>query len=223
MRYTRYEYRKHGKMKFIISVVMVVTVSIGSGLYISSLVFKNEETISNNNYSIKTGEENGVAQFKEIVALQCGYYSKKENADMSISAISSYCQPFIVEEDGNYRVIAGLYDDESGTEKIEELKRIGIDVAKVTIKVPVDTDEDKKIIQITEGFLQITKKLAESDVKSIKTLEFKEWAGNIIGSGQDSKTAKLNQIEKIINDLKDEVTKSNSTESVQNLYMLIKN
>ena len=220
MRYTRYEYKKYGKLKFMASIILVVTVSIGSGLYISRFLFSTKETSGN---TIQTSQkENESIQSQGVMALQCGYYSYKENADVCIPAISSYCQPFIVEENGNYRVIAGIYDDESGMKKLEELKSKGIDVAKVSIDMPADTPEAKKFLQVVEGFIQITNKLEESDVKSIKTSEFKSWANNIINDGGNTQSEKLKNLKSYVDSLPDEITKSNSANVVQILYTLIK-
>lgn len=219
MRYTRYEYKKQGKVKFVMSVVLVATVSIGSGLYISKFLFSTKET---SNMTQVTQKQNETVQSQGIMALQCGYYSKKENADISIPTISSYCQPFVVEENGNYRVIAGLYDDELGMKKLDELKGKGIDVAKVSIQIPTDTLEGKKIFQIVEGFLQITSKFEESDVKSVKTADFKTWVDGIINDGNSIQSEKLKNIQSYVQSLPDEISKSNSADSVQSLYTLIK-
>ncbi|MBS5982799.1 SPOR domain-containing protein [Clostridium butyricum] len=219
MRYTRYEYKKQGKIKFVMSVVLVATVSIGSGLYISKFLFSTKET---SNMTQVTQKQNETVQSQGIMALQCGYYSKKENADISIPTISSYCQPFVVEENGNYRVIAGLYDDELGMKKLDELKGKGIDVAKVSIEIPTNTLEGKKIFQIVEGFLQITSKFEESDVKSVKTADFKTWVDGIINDGNSIQSEKLKDIQSYVQSLPDEISKSNSADSVQSLYTLIK-
>ncbi|KJZ84456.1 DNA double-strand break repair Rad50 ATPase [Clostridium sp. IBUN13A] len=201
------------------SVVLVATVSIGSGLYISKFLFSTKET---SNMTQVTQKQNETVQSQGIMALQCGYYSKKENADISIPTISSYCQPFVVEENGNYRVIAGLYDDELGMKKLDELKGKGIDVAKVSIQIPTDTLEGKKIFQIVEGFLQITSKFEESDVKSVKTADFKTWVDGIINDGNSIQSEKLKDIQSYVQSLPDEISKSNSADSVQSLYTLIK-
>ena len=219
MRYTRYEYKKQGKIKFVMSVFLVAMVSIGSGLYISKFIFSTKET---SNITEVAEKKNETVQSQGIMALQCGYYSKKENADISLPTISSYCQPFVVEENGSYRVIAGLYDDESGLKKLDELKSKGIDVAKVSIEIPTDTIEGKKIFQIVEGFLQITGKFEESDVKSVKTAEFKTWADSIINDGKSSQSEKLKSVQSYVENLPDEINKSNSADSVQILYTLIK-
>nr|WP_205603109.1 SPOR domain-containing protein [Clostridium butyricum] len=201
------------------SVVLVATVSIGSGLYISKFLFSTKET---SNMTQVTQKQNETVQSQGIMALQCGYYSKKENADISIPTISSYCQPFVVEENGNYRVIAGLYDDELGMKKLDELKGKGIDVAKVSIQIPTDTLEGKKIFQIVEGFLQITSKFEESDVKSVKTADFKTWVDGIINDGNSIQSEKLKDIQSYVQSLPDEISKSNSADSIQSLYTLIK-
>lgn len=221
MRYTRYEYKKYGKVKFIVKVILVVIISIGSGLYISKFIFDGKDT--SNNISTVSQKEDDTIKNQGVMVLQCGYYSKKENADVCIPTISAYCQPFIIEEDGKYRVIAGIYDEELGNKKIDELKSNGIDVAKIKINMPTDTIEDKKIFQIVEGFLEITGKFEESDVKSIKTEEFKKWANNIIDDGNDIKSEKLSNIQSYVNSLPDELTKSNASNNTQVLYTLIKN
>lgn len=222
MRYTRYEYKKHGKVKFMVSVVVVVAVSIGSGLYISRFIFSGRQSSVNSVQTQASQNENESVQTQGVMALQCGYFSKKENADVCLPTISSYCQPFIVEESGNYRVIAGLYDNEFGMKKMEELKSKGIDVAKVSIEMPSDTVDGKKFNQIVEGFLQITGKLEESDVKSIKTSEFKVWADNIINDGGAAQSEKLKTLQSYVESLPDEITKTNSANAVQVLYTLIK-
>ena len=230
MRYTRYEYKKHGKLKFMMSIVVVITVSIGSGLCISKVIFSSKETLGNNvqtsqnkGNNVQTSQnKNNSVQVNGIIALQCGYYSKKENADVCIPTISSYCEPFVIEENGNYRVIAGLYNDEIGMKKLEELKSKGIDVAKVTINLPIDTLDSKKFLQVVEGFLQITSKLEESDVKSVKTAEFKTWVNNIINDGKEIESKKLKDLNNYVESLPEEITKSNSANSVKILYSIIK-
>ena len=220
MRYTRYEYKKYGKAKFIIKVILVVIVSIGSGLYISRFIFDTKEP-SKNAVSLPQTESDAI-QNQGIIVIQCGYYSKKENADASIPAISAYCQPFIVDEDGKYRVIAGIYDYELGIKKIEELKSNGIDVAKISVDLPTDTIENKKIFEIVEGILEITSKFEDSDVKSVKTEEFKNWADSIINDGNNAQSEKLSNVQNYVSNLPDEITKSNSSSSIESLYTIIR-
>lgn len=223
MRYTRYEYKKSSKMKFLCSVAVIVGISIGSGLYISKILFGGKQIQDSNSGNSKySTEESNEHDVQNIIALQCGYYSKEENAKELLASISSYCQPFIIEEDGNYRVLAGIYKENDGIKKIEEFKSKNIDVAKINLGVSSDNIENKKIVEIIDGFLTIINKLQDSQVKSIKTAEFKAWSDKIIndGSGIESKT--MDSLNSYVKNLPDEIDKTNSNASIKELYRLIK-
>lgn len=223
MRYTRYEYKKSGKMKFLCSVAVIVGISIGGGLYISNFLFDGKQIQGSNSNNLKYSiEENNEGKVQSIIALQCGYYSKEENAKELVASISQYCQPFIIEEGGKYRVLAGIYKEEDGLKKIEEFKLKNIDVAKVSLNIPNDNIENKKIVEVIDGFLTIINKLQDSEVKSIKTAEFKTWTDKIINDGSGNESKIMNDLSNYVNNLPDEIDKTNSNTSVQELYKLIK-
>lgn len=222
MRYTRYEYKKSSKIKFLSSVAIIVGVTIGGGLYLSGLIFQGKQFPDSASNSSYTNEQNSALDGTNIVALQCGYYAKEENAQTLLNTISSYCQPFIVQEDGNFRVLAGIYEESDGKKKIEELKSKGVDVAKVSLNISSDTVEDKKLIEVVDGFLQITSKLEDSSVKSIKTEDYKTWADKIINDDAATKSSKLDSLNNYIKNLPDELDKKNSVENMKELYKLMK-
>lgn len=223
MRYTRYEYKKSSKMKFLFSVAVIVGISIGAGLYISNFLFDGKQIQGNNSnnsgYSVK---ENNEGKVQSIIVLQCGYYSKEENAKELLASISQYCQPFIIEEGGKYRVLAGIYKEEDGIKKIEEFKSKNIDIAKVNLNISNDNIENKKIIEIIDGFLTIINKLQDSEVKSIKTGEFKEWTDKIINDGRGNGSKTINDLNTYVKNLPDEMDKTNSSSNLQALYKVIK-
>ena len=223
MRYTRYEYKKSNKMKFLFSVAVIVGISIGGGLYISNFLFDGKQiqgnSSNNSGYSIQKNNEGNV---QGVIALQCGYYSKEENAKELLTAISQYCQPFIVEDGGKYRVLAGIYKEDDGLKKIEEFKSKNIDVAKVNLNISNDSIESKKIVEIIDGFLTITNKLQDSEVKSIKTAEFKAWTDKIINDGSRNESKTMNDLNTYVKSLPDEIDKTNSSASMQELYKVIK-
>jgi hypothetical protein len=221
MRYTRYEYKKSNKIKFLCSVAIIASISIGGGLFISNFIFDGKQIEHNN--SDNSIQENNKGEDLSFIALQCGYYSKEENAKELLTAISKYCEPFIVEEDGKYRVLAGIYKEEDGLKKIEEFKANNIDVAKVNLNISSDNVESKKIIEIIDGFLTITNKLEDSGVKSIKTTEFKAWADKIITDGSGEKSKKTDDLSSYVKNLPDEINKENRNISIQELYKLLKN
>ncbi|OPJ62045.1 sporulation-associated protein [Clostridium chromiireducens] len=223
MRYTRYEYKRSNKIKFLCSIALIAGVSIGGGLYLSNVIFNGKEIQSNSSNSGYSTDVNYESNIQNIVVLQCGYYSKEENAKELVNSISKYCQPFIVEEDGKFRVLAGIYKEDDGLKKIEEFKNNNIDVAKVSLNISKDNVDNKKILEIIDGFLTVRNKLQDNGVKSIKTAEFKEWADKILNDNGSNKSEKLNYIESYIKNLPDEIDKTNSDTNIQQLYKLIKN
>ena len=223
MRYTRYEYKKSSKIKFLLCVTIIIGISIGGGLYISNFIF-DEKHIKNNssNNSIYSTEGNNQGKIQKFISLQCGYYSKEENAKELLTSISKYCDPFIIEEDGKYRVLAGIYKEEDGLKKLDELKSNKIDVAKINLNISSNNEENKKIIEIVDGFLTIISKLQDAEVKSIKTTEFKEWANKIVNDNNIVKSEKINNLSNYVKNLPDEINKDNSKTNLQELYKLIK-
>lgn len=223
MRYTRYEYKKSGKLKFLCSVVIIAGISIGGGLYISNVIFDGKEiqSINKNDLEQSTNKDDS-GKIQNIIALQCGYYSKEENAKDLLASISKYCQPFIIEDDGKYRVIAGIYTEEDSAKKIEEFKANNIDVAKVNLNISSDNIDGSKIMEVINGFLTITNKLQDNQVKSIKTDEFKEWSNKIINDGNQVGTEKLKELNDYVNNLPEEIDKTNNNTNMQQIYKLIK-
>lgn len=222
MRYTRYEYKKPGNFKFILAVVVVAVLSVSGGMYISNALFGKYE-IEEKTMSVNSSEETyGKIQSSSIVAVQCGFYSKKENADILAASINKYCYPFIIEDNGNYRVIAGIYNEEDSQKKIQQFQDMGIEVAKTTVNLNADTLDDKKIIEVTDGFLKIMSKFEESDINSIKTSEFKEWCNNIVNADGQEQGDKLKKISNYVQSLPEEIDKSNNSEAACGFYQLIK-
>jgi hypothetical protein len=163
-----------------------------------------------------------VSEDENFMVLQCGYYSKEENAKELTASISKYCTPFIVEDEGKYRVIAGIYKQDDGIKKIQEFKENKIDVAKVNLNVKSGNVEMKKLIEVIDGFLTITNKLQESEVKSIKTEEFKAWADTVINEN-NVKSDKLEEVNNYVKALPEELDKTNNNKNMQELYKLLKN
>jgi hypothetical protein len=219
MRYTRYEYKKFSKIKFLFTVVVIASISIGGGMYISNFVFQGKQIEENPKYS---SEASYGSPEEKFMVLQCGYYSKEENAKELLTSISKYCEPFIVEDDGKYRVLAGIYKEEDGGKKIQEFKANNIDVAKVSLNIQGDKLEINKITEVIDGFLIILNKLQEKEVKSIKTSEFKEWAGTTINDG-GVKSKKLEELNNYVEALPEEIDKTNNNKSLQELYKFLKN
>jgi DNA-binding transcriptional regulator YhcF (GntR family) len=90
------------------------------------------------------------------------------------------------------------------------------------LNIPDDNLDNKKIIEIVNGFLTIVDKLQDNGVKSIKTAEFKTWTDKIIEDGKNN-SKKVNDLGNYIKNLPDDIDRTNSNSSIQELYKLIKN
>ncbi len=220
MRYTRYEYKKANKFKFLFSVIVIAAISITCGMYVSKFIFNGKE-ISENKLE-NSQEKSNLVKSEGVIAIQSGYYSKQENAQAALNTVQNDLKPFMVEEDGKYRIILGLYEQEEGIKKIDEFTAKGISVAKIDLSIDSDTTENKKVIEVVDGFFKILNKLGESEVQSIKTSSYKEWANEIINDNDENKSEKLNDLLKLIQDLPEEINKSNNDASMKNLYEFIK-
>lgn len=220
MRYTRYEYKKANKFKFLFSVIVIAAISITCGMYVSKFIFNGKE-ISENKLE-NSQEKSNLVKSEGVIAIQSGYYSKQENAQAALNTVQNDLKPFMVEEDGKYRIILGLYEQEEGIKKIDEFTAKGISVAKIDLSIDSNTTENKKVIEVVDGFFKILNKLGESEVQSIKTSSYKEWANEIINDNDENKSEKLNDLLKLIQDLPEEINKSNNDTSMKNLYEFIK-
>lgn len=218
MRYTRYEYKKFSKVKFLFIISAITLISIGGGLYVSKFVFEGKQIEDNPKYSSEVDYGN---QDEKFMVLQCGYYAKEENAKELLTSISKYCEPFIVEDGGKYRVLTGIYKEEDGIKKIQEFKANNIDIAKVSLNIQGDKLEMKKITEVIDGFLTIANKLQEKEVKSIKTAEFKEWADTVIND-DGIKSKKLDDLYNYVRALPEEIDKTNNSKNFEELYKLVK-
>lgn len=220
MRYTRYEYKKANKFKFLFSVIVIAAISITCGMYVSKFIFNGKE-ISENKLE-NSQEKSNLVKSEGVIAIQSGYYSKQENAQAALNTVQNDLKPFMVEEDGKYRIILGLYEQEEGIKKIDEFTAKGVSVAKIDLSIDSNTTENKKVIEVVDGFFKILNKLGESEVQSIKTSSYKEWANEIINDNDENKSEKLNDLLKLIQDLPEEINKSNNDTSMKNLYEFIK-
>lgn len=222
MRYTRYEYKRHDKLKFLCSMVVIGSISIGGGLYVGRFIFNKNQTELVQNVEVKNTDSNKVIDANmNIVSLQCGYYSSKENAEKSIDKLSNYCTPFIVESNGKFRVMAGIYEEKNAGKKFEKLISEGIEVSKIKLSIDGESDEDKKFIEVMDGVFTILNKLDEDDVKSIKTDDFKKWIQNIINKNDLNNSKKLSFVNNCINNLPKEINKNNRGEISADIYKAI--
>lgn len=218
MRYTRYDYKRYEKLKFLLSVIVIIAVSIGGGLWVGNIIFNKSISFPQ---SVKTQGKKNSLDTLNLVALQCGYYGNEENAQKCLSEVKNYCPGFIVNDNGKYRIIAGIYKEADVQKNIDELKKNGIETSKIKFNLNSSNEEEAKLIEIEDGAVTIMNKLQENDVESVKSSEFKKWTNDIIGDNKDIKCEKLKSMYESINSLPEEMTKNNTQEFYGNIYKII--
>lgn len=219
MRYTRYDYKKKKSDNFFLWLVVVILLSIflGVGIYniFLSKAFGGEaenQTIENSNKSLENNKEEESS--KDFCLIQCGVFSTKDNADAIIKTIPAQYPSFIYEEEGKYKIIAGIYSKSDGDNISNSLTAANISNFKITCKIDENNDDNKIKAEIIEGYLKIINKLFEKDVKSIQTSEFKKWTSEMYDK-LSQKTEEVDSLFNNINQLPEEYGKDNVNESLK--------
>lgn len=225
MRYTKYDYRKKNKNKALVMFPFIIIISLG--IVLGAIVFKlffignNSITnIFNDLDSTETVSNEGAGKLS-LGTIQCGLFGKKENAESAVLKIPSNYSKFIIEEDGKYKVMAGLYVAEDLEEKKSELEKSSIENFIVKYEINEDSIDGKVEGEIISGYLKIINKIFNDDVKSINTQEFKSWAKSL----SDTNTNKSEVIQALlerINSLPEEYQKEKGEEDIIYLYNLVK-
>lgn len=225
MRYTKYDYRKKNKNKVLGMVPFIIIISLGVilGIIVFKIFFIGNNSIMNifNNLdSTKTlsNEESGSISLGTI---QCGLFQKKENAESALIKIPSNYSGFIVEEDGKFKVMAGIYVLDEIEDKKNELVKNSIENFVVKYEFNEDSIDSKVEGEILSGYLKIINKTFNDEVKSINTAEFKTWVKEVSDKSTNKSEITQNLLERI-NSLPDEYQKEKGKEDIIYLYNVVK-
>ena len=224
MKYTRYDYNKKRKSNFGLSLIIVIVLGtlIGAGVFklsgngMNNLINNNKQVSENKGGD--TAETNGEISEKCYVAIQCGVYKNQENANSVIASIPSDFQSFMVEEDGKYRIIAGIFEKSEVETKVNELNTASINNFSIKYNINEKDNNGLIISEIINGYLQIVNKVSESEIQSVNTSEFKEWVRNISGNSENET---VKEMVNMTNNLPDEYKKENNVEVMKTLYKLL--
>lgn len=228
MKYTKYSYKKkrnNNKSIAPIATITVLAIALGIGVawivydYVIPLTKTDITTQSNTNPTEQTTTIDD--KDTDYVFVQCGYFGNKAYADASYSKVNNEYLSFVVEDDGKYRVSAGIYTKDEGDAKIEELKGKGLEASKMSFDIPSDNSVDKQVMAIIDGYLKIINTLEETDVKSFNTSKFKTYVSDleVLTSGEHLEV--LNSLKEHISGLADEITKSEVKSEMSFLYSVL--
>lgn len=221
MRYTKYDYRKKNKNKgrVIFPFLIIISLGVVLGIIVFKIFFIGGNSIFNNiNSEEAISKEEG--EKLQLVAIQCGLYEKKENAESALLTIPSSNTKFIIEEDGKFKVMAGIFTMEELDEKRSELEKNSINNFVLKFKFTEDSIDSKIQGEIINGYLKIINKSFNEDIKNINTQEFKIWVEDVSSKSVNKSEEIITLLEKI-NLLPEEYQKENGQEDILYLYNII--
>ena len=181
MKYTRYDYRrkKEDKMSFVVIMLSIVLAAVLIGTLLSNMFLKTGDKGKTEN----GGETGGVQEKRvknkdniyEFILVQSGFYQKKDNADLQKEKLNTATIPFMVEEEGSFRIFAGIFNKSEYEKLKSKLDQQGLANSKVTYEVDTTDRTINILVEIMKGHLQILNALSQSNAASVKTEEYKEW------------------------------------------------
>lgn len=226
MRYTKYQYKKKSNgINFLTSVVMMIVGAGAIGLIVGTMIF-------NTVWGNKLMKIGGTSQ--EVVAdetvkkeafesIQCGYFSKEENANKVLESLGKSYNSFVVKDEEKFRVLAGVFTGEEGDKALKELKDKGIEATKVKFTLDEEDKVQEQISAISDGYFKIVTTLKNNEVKAVSTSEFKGWTKELPEITEGDKKEIIGQFKKHIEELPSELKKENLTDELKYIYTILIN
>ena len=241
MKYTKYNYKRRKNndiWKFVSSLLIGVISSCIVGLGVAWVVLKVipvndfvQADIEANSEIEMSGEVNSQEESEaplsenistsEYYFLQCGYFSKKDNAEQIYSKIASDGKSFIYEEADNFRVLSGIYNNETVDSALENLKARGIESVKVTFSLNESDLVEAQVSAICDGYFKILTTTFDEGVESVNTSEFKAWIDTLDVISSQEKSDILEELKGYIKQLPEELTKKDVAKEFNYLYGIL--
>lgn len=242
MKYTRYDLKANKKknewktMPILIIMVCILAIVIGTLIFklvypkvapkdvASGIINKNQSNEENKTPPIavespKEKVNNNLGVKEEFLTVQFGYYSSKENAEKVKSEVGESAA--IIKDGEKYRVIGYIGKEEKINKYIEAIKNKGLESSKGKFYIPSNEVCDKKIIEITNGLLEIIDKTKDDSVKSVKTDEFKAWVEKLEVCKECKNSENLEVLKNEVKNLPEAISKSNIENSYQIIFNLL--
>ena len=240
MKYTRYNYKTPRKNNnFIKVIILILIAAIALGTIFSKLLPKNnnanagtkdkttkiglEKQSKANKDSVDVSKAVSGTNIKDYVAIQCGIFSKKENALVLKNKLMEFGTPFIIEEDKSIRVLFGIYPKENIDNIMKQLDANKIGYIKINFQLIGKDSTSAQINEMVSADIKILNKLSEKDTKAIQTVELKKWLGSLQGAEAKSKSySSMTEIKSYLTAMPVELKKEKAEEGYIYIYKFIK-
>ncbi|WP_195428875.1 SPOR domain-containing protein [Clostridium sp. D46t1_190503_E9] len=234
MKYTKYNYKKKNEgAKFLTSLVMTTLAAVVIGLIGAWVLLKIIPDINKGNVitqepvvNVNNNAENNTQQVQEqkFAFIQCGYFSKEDNAKQVLAKIENEFNSFMIkDETGKFKVLAGIAKEEDSSEITEKLKEKSIENAKIGVSLNKNDEVQGQIGAITEGYLQIINTASEDEVKEINTSDFKSWTKELNEVNEGDGVDVLKEYKAHIESLPETINKENIVSELGYIYSILVN
>ena len=245
MRYTRYNYKKKRNNDVIMFILKIGGTIAGAGvcgLVLAYIIFSflnknNILPVKNNNDNPTAIEANGEnivnnngeegidanTNITVFYSVQCGYFSKEDNANQILNTIDDKYGAFIYEDNGKYRVLAGVYEESDVDGIMNDLKNSNIECVKVSYKLDNNDKVQNEISSICDGYLKVLNTAYSDGVQSINTEDFKAWTSKLEDVNEGNNVEVLKELKEYISNLPTEIKKENVNNEMKYIYNLLSN
>lgn len=232
MKYTKYHYKKKNEgAKFLTSLVMTTLAAVVIGLMGAWILLKIIPDINDGSgitqepiVNVNNNTENNAQQVQEqkFEFIQCGYFSKEDNAKQVLAKIENEFNSFIIKDEaGKFKVLAGITKEEDSSEITEKLKTKSIENAKIGISLNKNDEVQGQVGAITEGYLQIINTAGEDEVKEINTSDFKKWTKELSDVNEGDGVDVLKEYKSHIEALPETINKENIVSELEYIYSIL--
>lgn len=227
MKYTRYDLNKKngGNGKMMIFLILIVVAALGVATLLAKFIFSGNggDKIVDVTKPISVSTIDSKDEFVSYTLVQCGYYSKKENAEELKQRLKDKYNVVNILDNEKYRVVTFIGSAEDAGKIIDKLNSENLNSLKINFQISNKELCNQEISGMINGYLQILNKLQEAEVKSVKTDEFKKWVNGLTDQ-KDSQSFKIYEaLKKNINELPDEITKMDIEKGYTSIFTALNN
>lgn len=235
IKYTRYDLKTKRKdnVIFLIILIMILILSFLIGSIFFKLFIKDSSMIKTGGKTIETKiNDKNVSNKSETskeaivdetsfkyIAIQGGMFGNETGVEKTKNQLSSYGNPFVI-NDGKYkRVFLGIYTEDSAKAIINTLNTNKVSNSTMKFEIKVNDLCDMEISGILNGYIEVLGKLSEKNVKAIQTQDFKNWCKSLEEADEKSQNIKvLNELKDRVANLPNELSTDKTAENYIYIY-----
>ncbi|ASW44010.1 SPOR domain-containing protein [Clostridium isatidis] len=228
MKYTKYQYKKKNEgMKFFTSILITTAIAITIGAAGAWSIIKflpasfnlDMEPITNTSSEAEVSQSSNIKSFSLI---QCGYFSKEENANQILNKIKSDFNAFVVKDEAEkFKVIGAITKEEGSSEILDKLNGKNIESAKFKVSLNEGNIDENQLAAIIDGHLEILNTAYKAEVKEVNTTDFKEWINSLEEVREGNYLELLKEYKEHVKNMPEKINKENINEENVYIYTII--